>query len=402
MAAVSVVTDERGNRHLKVNNRFRMGSTANPANERRLGHIPLLLHPNPHSALFLGLGTGSTVAAAVDHPALQIEAVELLPEVVAVQHYFEGVTGQLSSFGALTIYTSDARRFVRATRRKHDVIVADLFHPARDGSGTLYTREHFLAVRERLAQGGLFCQWLPLYQLDEYCMRMIVRTFLEVFPQANGYLSNLDVNAPILGLVGSVSTPSYPADWFDRRLKNRRLRREVQKAGLTNELTLFGMLVASPQRLWRLAAGAPINTDNYPRVTFAAPNFIYGRQPAGFVNLQHLLDCEEPAATARITLDHAFRTRVSDYMAARDIFLHAQIDRTLGNRSQALEGYVVATEASPDFDLAYTMVLMEANSLVASGARATAIGWLERIIEAHPSRADGKALLRQLKGQRER
>ena len=80
-------------------------------------------------------------------------------------------------------------------------------------------------------------------------------------------------------------------------------------------------------------------------------------------------------------------------MAARDIFLHAQIDRTLGNRSQALEGYVVATEASPDFDLAYTMVLMEADSLVASGARATAISWLERIIKAHPSRADGKALL---------
>ena len=45
-------------------------------------------------------------------------------------------------------------------------VVADLFHPGRDGAGALYTREHFAAVRELLTEGGLFCQWLPLYQLD--------------------------------------------------------------------------------------------------------------------------------------------------------------------------------------------------------------------------------------------
>ena len=49
---------------------------------------------------------------------------------------------------------------------RYDVIVSDNFHPARSGSAALYTVEHFAAVRERLRRGGVFCQWLPLHQLD--------------------------------------------------------------------------------------------------------------------------------------------------------------------------------------------------------------------------------------------
>src|SRR5438034_94509 len=85
---------------------------------------------------------------------------------------------------ALKMFVADARRFVRATSAQYDVIVADLFHPARDGAGSLYTLEHFRAIRQRLASGGLFCQWLPLHQLDENMLRIIVRTFLEIFPRS--------------------------------------------------------------------------------------------------------------------------------------------------------------------------------------------------------------------------
>ena len=61
----------------------------------------------------------------------------------------------------------DARNFLRATSERFDVIVADLFVPWQAGTGALYAREHFEAARAHLAPGGLFCQWLPLYQLGE-------------------------------------------------------------------------------------------------------------------------------------------------------------------------------------------------------------------------------------------
>ena len=81
------------------------------------------------------------------------------------------------------------------------MIVADNFHPARSGSGSLYTVEHFEAVRERLADGGLFCQWLPLHQLDLDTLRSIVRSFITVYPEGWAMLATNSLDTPVLGLV---------------------------------------------------------------------------------------------------------------------------------------------------------------------------------------------------------
>src|SRR5205085_2326931 len=137
--------------------------------------LPLLLHRAPRHALFLGLGTGVTAATATLEPGLDVLAVELLPEVIELSPLFtaplagQGVDGQ-----RLHLLAADARRFARASPGRFDVIVADNFHPARSGSGALYTVEHFRAVQARLAAGGLFCQWLPLHQLDLPTLASIV------------------------------------------------------------------------------------------------------------------------------------------------------------------------------------------------------------------------------------
>ena len=78
MATVTVVEDQAGENYLKVNNKFQMGSTASSFSDLRQGHIPLLLHPHPRKALFLGLGTGTTFAAAADYPDLDADGVELI------------------------------------------------------------------------------------------------------------------------------------------------------------------------------------------------------------------------------------------------------------------------------------------------------------------------------------
>src|SRR6185369_11343375 len=97
------------------------------------------------------------------------------------------------------VIAADARRFVRDSRDRYDVIVADNFHPARSGSGTLYTVEHFRAVRERLADGGVFCQWLPLHQLDLGTLRSIVRSFRVAFPKGWALLANDGLDTPTIG-----------------------------------------------------------------------------------------------------------------------------------------------------------------------------------------------------------
>ena len=154
MAAVSVVEDADGVARLRINNRQQEGSSATLYVDARQAWLPLLLHPAPRRALFLGLGTGVTASSAAEDPTLDVDAVELLPEVIAASTHFTRRSADGAATSRLHVVAADARRYVRASDRSYDVIVSDNFHPARSGSGALYTVEHFEAVRRRLDAAG--------------------------------------------------------------------------------------------------------------------------------------------------------------------------------------------------------------------------------------------------------
>src|SRR6185503_19750672 len=72
MAAVSVVEDAAGVATLHIDNRQREGSSATTFADGRQAWLPILLHPAPHRALFLGLGTGITARSATADPTLAV------------------------------------------------------------------------------------------------------------------------------------------------------------------------------------------------------------------------------------------------------------------------------------------------------------------------------------------
>jgi spermidine synthase len=127
MAAVSVVQDAGGVARLRINNRQQEGSSATRRVDARQAWLPLLLHPGPQKALFLGLGTGVTASSAAEDPSLRVDAVELLPEVIRASRQFSDD----STLERLHVFNADARRYVRTATQSYDVIVSDNFHPAR-------------------------------------------------------------------------------------------------------------------------------------------------------------------------------------------------------------------------------------------------------------------------------
>jgi spermidine synthase len=330
MAAVSVVQDAEGNRYLKVNNHFVMGGTASHFSDARQALIPLLLHPRPAKALFLGLGTGATFGAAALYPGLQADGVELVPEIVPLLPLFRRTTGDLQGQKRLRIFVADARRFVQATDHRYDVIVADLFHPARDGAGSLYTLEHFQAIRARLKPGGLFCQWLPLYQLDLPVLKTIIRTFLNVFPAGWAVLAQFSLKMPILGLVAGTEPLRYPPDWLAPRLRNDKLRANLEDLHLKDSLALFGLFLAGPDDLRAWAGTGPLNTDARPVVVFEAPRFVYAHpEPPSrrlLALLKHLHPCPgDILLPARDPAEAGEQQRLAAYWQARQRFLLAGV-----------------------------------------------------------------------------
>jgi len=399
MASVAVVRTPDGHRSLRVNNRFQMGGTAAAVAQRRQAHLPLLLHPAPHRTLFLGPGTGITLGAARDYPGLEAVGVELLPEVITLMPRFEPENrgpfrrpGEAASAAPLVL-AADARRFVRATPDRYDVIVADLFHPAQDGTAFLYTREQFTAVRERLAPGGLFCQWLPLHQLDEHTLRIVLRTFLDVFPDTHAFLLHFNVDIPVLGLIGAPVLPPLAADTMERRLGDPALQPALRAAGLDRTLNLLGCAVADAPSLQALAGDAPPNTDDHPRVLFAAPRARLGPDHPPHQLLLDLLGRLRADPSTWLGPDgERLRDTLTGFVAARDGYLRSLAVEAEGRLPEAIEGYLDATRRSLQFTPAYARLVTIIQVLHATD-RPAARRLFQRLEEAQPAQPLGRRLL---------
>jgi spermidine synthase len=163
------------------------------ANQSRL---PLLLHPNPHTVLFIGLGTGISMAGSLPFPDLDRSAVELSAgSIDAARRWF--VESNRGAVQRAHVYHDDARHFLAATAQTYDVVIGDVFHPDLAGMGSLLAVEQFERVRERLAAGGLYVQWLALNQFDPDTLSVVLRSFRAVFPRGQMFLDGMH-----LALVG--------------------------------------------------------------------------------------------------------------------------------------------------------------------------------------------------------
>ncbi|HEX8634166.1 MAG TPA: fused MFS/spermidine synthase [Pyrinomonadaceae bacterium] len=243
---IVAVLETHDDRWMLLNNFYTLGGTASAVEERQQARIPLLLHPAPRQVAFLGLGTGITAGGALLPTVDNLVALELVPEVVttAKDYFAEANLGLLTDRKAEVI-NEDARIYLKAGGKKFDVIVGDLVVPWRSGESSLFTREHFETARHALAPGGIYCQWLPLYQLSEEQLRIIVATFLDVFPQATLWRGDFFPDAPALALIGHTAPNGIDARLVD------------QTAQQLKPWSAPGTpLLAAPGGLWLFLVGA--------------------------------------------------------------------------------------------------------------------------------------------------
>ena len=287
-------------------------------------------------------------------------------------------------------------------RNTYDVIVADLFHPSRDGAGYLYTVEHFQAVKKRLAPGGIFCQWLPMYQLDMPVFKTIVRTFLEVFPDSSAYLAHFSLTNPMIGLVGGGPLRSAESNWFERRVGEGVLRARLKALQLKNVYEFLGCYLAGAEQLSQLAGAGPLNTDDHPVVIFEAPRFVYTEQEPASNRLFALIDSLSPRPADVLPVAEGrekreARDRLAAYWTARNRFLHAGVGMPRTGDVRELLSYVrepllEVVRMSPDFDPAYRPLLAMAQHLARIDPDAGR-NLVVQLIDANPARSEARRIL---------
>ncbi|MGH9150220.1 MAG: spermidine synthase, partial [Acidimicrobiales bacterium] len=225
-----------------------------------IGLVPALVHPAPARAMAVGLGAGGTTyAMAADRRMQVVDTVEICGgEIDLIRSLADRGSPEsrlLLTDPRVRLRVGDGRKFLLDAERGYDVITVDTLRPQSGYSGNLYSAEFYELVRSRLAEGGLFAQWVPTARS--------LTTVRTVFP----HVTVLWVG----GYGGSrfLLASSQPIT-FDRAAVNARLAAMGADAtfggvlgpALTGYLATVGPSALPPQG--RVPAGQ-VNRDLFPR-----------------------------------------------------------------------------------------------------------------------------------------
>lgn len=147
------------------------------------------------------------------------------------------------------------------------MIASDLFVPWESRTGYLYTAEFYEIVRRRLKPGGLFCQWLALYQLGPAEFELIADSFSSAFPHATIWWGQFDAQYPIVALVGS----ERPLAADPARLDEHLAALDAIPGGPDPDLRSRSDQPALYLGDWPRDPTRRLNTDEHPRLEFDAP-----------------------------------------------------------------------------------------------------------------------------------
>jgi spermidine synthase len=238
------------------------------------GHLPLLLMEEPRSVLVVGLGMGITLQATARHPGVErIDVIELSPEIVAAQAHLARVNGDVIANPRVRVRIDDGRLFMKLSGDRFDMITADPIHPKISRVGYLYTREYYRSIRDRLSEGGVVCQWMPVYQISPRRLRSAVKTFLDVFPNATLWY----VESHAL-LVAKPDSAAIDYRLLRRKFDDPSVREDLASIEIGSPEELLSHLMMGPEEI-RAFVGEepdlPVNTDDYPYLEYFVPGDLF-------------------------------------------------------------------------------------------------------------------------------
>jgi spermidine synthase len=220
----------------------------------KIGTLPIALHPNPHNALVVGLGGGATAGAMSRHAGLAVDVVELSNTVVRASDFFRQANFELLTRPNVHLRIDDGRNYLLSRRQRYDIITADTIQPVRAGSASLYSKEYFTLVRDRLNEDGIALQWFGGTE-QEY--RLVARTFADVFP----YVTLWDHGTL---LVGTKRPLKISAESFNWKLQVPGLRDALAAIDIRSFDDLLAEFWGGPSDLREHLGDGPLLTDDRP------------------------------------------------------------------------------------------------------------------------------------------
>jgi spermidine synthase len=339
----TTVSVERWGRHyaLKNNGKVDASNGDDMPTQIMVGAYPLLMHPEGPEDLdvaVVGFGSGVTVGTTLQFPVTQVDVIELEESIVEASWWFRDVN-HLSYRGRpaerdtpfssgspepaasgdgrdwafpyvdverLRVINDDGRNYLASTPTTYDVIISEPSNPWLTGVSDLFTTDHFEITKERLAPGGVYCQWVQLYEMSPKNIKTIYRTFASSFEHVVVFSAE-EVSSDTV-LLGSDRPLPLDLERIEGGIVSGQVARELERAGVDSVYDVLARtLLGSRDEVlqytqieyerqnggWKANNGssndpatrcadgcrrepAPLNTDDNARIEFAAPRDLIG------------------------------------------------------------------------------------------------------------------------------
>lgn len=332
--------------------------------ERLQAHLPLLFHPDPKEALIICFGTGSTAGAVSDHNVNNIYAVDISKEVFNGGRYFSEGNRDILNDSRFKMVIEDGRNFLLTTDKKFDLITSEPPPPSNAGIVNLYSREYYMLCKSRLKEGGMVSHWIPLHHLSENDFRMLVSTFVSVFPHSTMWFTKWDAI-----MIGSDERLSIDFENLKNRLNNKKLQESLKEIGMSNPFQLLSTFMMDEDDLHKFIDGVPIVTDNNPYVEFTAPRIHHIGTSIKGRNLLNILKYRKPVIPLlsppfKKGGEGGFLEEIEKYFNSYTYFLQGQVSVNDNSLKDAVYSFKKAVEINNEnSDARHELINLGINSI---------------------------------------
>ena len=129
----------------------------------------------------------------------------------------------------------------------------------------LYSADYYELCKSRLTENGVVCQWVPLLLLDEPDLRLVVKAFLEVFPDATLWEGSKDDYL----LIGAKDGLKVDYQNLSQRMRKPALQEKLKSIGINNPEGLLATYMHGPDFMAEMTSRTPVTTDDKPYLEYS-------------------------------------------------------------------------------------------------------------------------------------
>ncbi len=253
---------------------------------RLAAHLPALWAARRDRVLVIGSGTGVTAGEVSLYPDVtRIDLAEISPAVVRFLPLFGEFTRGVHRDARLRVVLGDALLTLRRSREPWDIIVSEPSNPWVSGADQLFTREFYELVRERLAEGGLFLQWIQLYESSYAMLCVMLNTLRAEFPVVHAFRGSEN------DLLLLASTRPFTTEDRQRAEVVLAAHPDVAESlaglGIASISDVLAREVGTLPIVMRQARRYGVNTADHPRLHYMAGRALFDGATVSKEHLRH-------------------------------------------------------------------------------------------------------------------